>query len=151
MLLAKKFGMEYVDRDNSMATPYIIHRTSMGCYERTLALLLEKYAGALPLWLSPCQVTVIPVSNAFADYADRVRSTLAEAGIRVEADLGTDTMKYKIRAAQLEKIPYIVIVGENEMKDESVSVRARVEGEGGVMSLEDFKAKLLREIAEKKR
>ena len=93
----------------------------------------------------------IIVSNAFADYADRVRSTLAEAGIRVEADLGTDTMKYKIRAAQLEKIPYIVIVGENEMKDESVSVRTRVEGEGGVMSLEDFKAKLLREIAEKKR
>ena len=151
MLLAKKFGMEYVDSDNSMTTPYIIHRTSMGCYERTLALLLEKYAGALPLWLSPNQVTVIPVSNAFNDYADKVRKTLADAGIRVEADLGTDTMKYKIRAAQLEKTPYIVIVGENEMNSESVSVRARVEGEGGVMSLCDFKAKLLCEIAEKKR
>ncbi|MBQ8523125.1 MAG: threonine--tRNA ligase [Clostridia bacterium] len=151
MLLAKKFGMEYVDRDNSMTTPYIIHRTSMGCYERTLALLLEKYAGALPLWLSPNQVTVIPVSTAFNDYADKVRQTLADAGLRVEADLGTDTMKYKIRAAQLEKTPYIVIVGENEMNSESVSVRARVEGEGGVMSLCDFKAKLLSEVAEKKR
>ena len=151
MLLAKKFGMEYVDRDNSMVTPYIIHRTSMGCYERTLALLIEKYAGALPLWLSPNQVTVIPVSTAFSDYADKVKSELASAGIRVEADLGTDTMKYKIRAAQLEKTPYIVIVGENEMNAGTVSVRARVEGEGGTMSLEDFKAKLLREIAEKKR
>ena len=151
MLLAKKFGMEYVDSDNSMTTPYIIHRTSMGCYERTLALLLEKYAGALPLWLSPNQVTVIPVSTAFNDYAAEVRDALAEVGVRVEAELGTDTMKYKIREAQLEKTPYIVIVGENEMNTKSVSVRARVEGQGGVMSLEDFKAKLLLEIATKKR
>ncbi|MBQ6788902.1 MAG: threonine--tRNA ligase [Clostridia bacterium] len=151
MLLAKKFGMEYVDSDNSMTTPYIIHRTSLGCYERTLALLLEKYAGALPLWLSPNQVTVIPVSLAFNDYAQKVKDALTAIGVRAEAELGTDTMKYKIRAAQLEKTPYIVIVGENEMNTESVSVRARVEGEGGVMSLEDFKAKLLREIAEKKR
>ena len=151
MLLAKKFGMEYVDSDNTMTTPYIIHRTSMGCYERTLALLLEKYAGALPLWLSPNQVTVIPVSLAFNDYAEKVKNALTAIGVRAEAELGTDTMKYKIREAQLEKTPYIVIVGENEMNTESVSVRARVEGEGGVMSLEDFKAKLLREIAEKKR
>ncbi|MBR5447324.1 MAG: threonine--tRNA ligase, partial [Clostridia bacterium] len=151
MLLAKKFGMEYVDSDNSMTTPYIIHRTSLGCYERTLALLLEKYAGALPLWLSPNQITVIPVSLAFNDYAQKVKDALTAIGVRAEAELGTDTMKYKIRAAQLEKTPYIVIVGENEMNTESVSVRARVEGEGGVMSLEDFKAKLLREIAEKKR
>jgi threonyl-tRNA synthetase len=123
----------------------------MGCYERTLALLLEKYAGALPLWLSPNQVTVIPVSTAFNDYAEEVKNELSAIGVRVEAELGTDTMKYKIREAQLEKTPYIVIVGENEMNTKSVSVRARVEGQGGVMSLDDFKAKLLREIAEKKR
>lgn len=149
MLLAKKFGMEYVDSNNQMVTPYIIHRTSLGCYERTLALMLEKYAGALPLWISPNQVTIIPVSAAFSDYAEEVRSRLAAAGIRAEADLGTDTMKYKIRAAQLEKTPYIVIVGENEMNAGTVSVRARKEGEGGVMSVEEFKEKLLREIETK--
>ena len=151
MLLAQKFGMEYVDSNNQMITPYIIHRTSLGCYERTLALMLEKYAGALPLWLSPNQVTVIPVSAAFSDYADKVRSRLAAAGIRAEADLGTDTMKYKIRAAQLEKTPYIVIVGENEMNAGTVSVRARKEGEGGVMSVDEFIAKCNEEIALKKK
>ena len=151
MLLAKKFGMEYVDSNNTTVTPYIIHRTSLGCYERTLALLLEKYAGALPTWLAGTQVTVIPVSATFNDYAQEVTSKLVSACVRAESDLGTNTMKYKIRAAQLEKTPYIIIVGENEQSEGTVSVRARKEGEGGVMSLEDFKAKVLEEIKTKKR
>ncbi|MCQ2456780.1 MAG: threonine--tRNA ligase [Clostridia bacterium] len=151
MLLAKKFGMEYVDSNNTTVTPYIIHRTSLGCYERTLALLLEKYAGALPTWLAGTQVTVIPVSATFNDYAEEVTSKLASAGVRAESDLGTNTMKYKIRAAQLEKTPYIIIVGENEQNEGTVSVRARKEGEGGVMSYSDFEAKILEEIRTKKK
>ena len=149
MLLAKKFGMEYTDSDNTQKTPYIIHRTSLGCYERTLALMLEKYAGALPVWIAPTQVTIVPVSSAFDDYAKKVNDTLCAAGIRAELDLRNEKMGYKIREAQLEKVPYMVIVGENEMLSESVSVRARKEGDGGTMTLADFTAKLDREIKER--
>lgn len=150
MLLAKKFKMEYADKDNVMKTPYIIHRTSIGCYERTLALLLEKYAGALPLWLSPIQATVMPVSDAFNDYALHVEEELKSCGLRIESDLRNEKIGYKIREAQLAKTPYMLIVGEKEAEAQTVSVRARVEGEGGVMSIADFKAKVLLEIAEKK-
>ena len=150
MLLAKKFGMEYTDRDNTMKNPYIIHRTSMGCYERTLALLLEKYAGALPLWLSPTQVTVIPVVGDFADYAAEVVNKMKAAGIRAELDDRNEKLGYRIREAQLAKVPYMVVVGEDEMNTESVTVRARVEGEGGKFSLTDFIAKLQDEIKTKK-
>ena len=150
MLLAKKFGMEYVDRDNTMKTPYIIHRTSMGCYERTLALILEKYAGALPLWIAPTQVTVIPVVEDFADYAAEVVKKLENLGIRAELDDRNEKLGYRIRAAQLSKVPYMVVVGEDEMKENSVTVRARVEGEGGKFSVDDFIAKLLHEIETKK-
>ena len=149
MLLAKKFGMEYTDRDNTMKTPYIIHRTSMGCYERTLALLLEKYAGALPLWLSPTQVTVIPVVGDFADYGARVVNELKALGIRAELDDRNEKLGYRIREAQLSKVPYMVVVGEDEMNTESVTVRARVEGEGGKFTLSDFIAKLQHEIKTK--
>ena len=150
MLLAKKFGMEYVDRDNTLKTPYIIHRTSMGCYERTLALILEKYAGALPLWLSPTQVTVIPVVEDFADYGAEVVNHLKSLGIRAELDDRNEKLGYRIREAQLSKVPYMVVVGEDEMNARSVTVRARVEGEGGKFSLDDFAAKLVNEIETKK-
>ncbi len=150
MLLAKKFGMEYVDRDNTMKTPYIIHRTSMGCYERTLALLLEKYAGALPVWLAPTQAVVIPVVSDFADYAAEVTGKLQALGVRAELDDRNEKLGYRIREAQLSKVPYMLVVGEDEMKAGSVTVRARVEGEGGKFSLDDFAAKILDEIKTKK-
>ncbi len=150
MLLAKKFGMEYTDSDNTQKTPYIIHRTSLGCYERTLALLIEKYAGAMPVWLSPTQVTVLPVSNLFEDYAKKVAAELEAVGIRVETDLRNEKIGYRVREAQLSKVPYMVIVGADEQEARTVSVRARKEGEGGVMSLDDFKAKILMEVATKK-
>ena len=150
MLLAKKFGMEYTDSDNTQKTPYIIHRTSLGCYERTLALLIEKYAGAMPVWLSPTQVTVLPVSNLFEDYAKKVAAELESVGIRVETDLRNEKIGYRVREAQLSKVPYMVIVGADEQEAGTVSVRARKEGEGGVMSLDDFKAKILMEVATKK-
>ena len=151
MLLAKKFGMEYVDRDNTMKTPYIIHRTSMGCYERTLALLLEKYAGALPLWLAPTQVTVIPVVADFADYGAEVTEALKARGIRAELDDRNEKLGYRIREAQLEKVPYMVVVGEDEMNSRSVTVRARKEGEGGKFTLDEFVNKVVEEIETKKR
>ncbi|MBP3591591.1 MAG: threonine--tRNA ligase [Clostridia bacterium] len=150
MLLAKKFGMEYTDRDNTQKTPYIIHRTSMGCYERTLALLLEKYAGALPVWLSPTQVTVIPVVGDFADYAAEVVNKMKAAGIRAELDDRNEKLGYRIREAQMSKVPYMVVVGDEEMQSGSVTVRARIEGEGGKFSVEDFIAKVKSEIETKK-
>ena len=150
MLLAKKFGMEYVDRDNTMKTPYIIHRTSMGCYERTLALILEKYAGALPLWLAPTQVTVIPVVADFADYAAEVTKKLEARGIRAELDDRNEKLGYRIREAQISKVPYMVVVGEDEKNSDSVTVRARVEGEGGKFSVDEFIEKLISEIETKK-
>ncbi len=150
MLLAKKFGMEYTDRDNTQKTPYIIHRTSMGCYERTLALLLEKYAGALPVWLSPNQVTVIPVVADFADYGAKVVEKMRAAGIRCELDDRNEKLGYRIREAQLSKVPYMVVVGEDEMNSESVTVRARTEGEGGKFTLDEFIKKVRDEIDTKK-
>ena len=150
MLLAKKYGMEYVDRDNTMKTPYIIHRTSMGCYERTLALILEKYAGALPVWIAPTQVTVIPVVADFADYGAEVVKKLEAAGVRAELDDRNEKLGYRIREAQLSKVPYMLIVGEDEMKANSVTARARVEGEGGKFTVDEFLAKILHEIETKK-
>ena len=150
MLLAKKFGMEYVDRDNTMKTPYIIHRTSMGCYERTLALILEKYAGALPVWLAPSQVTVIPVVSDFADYAAEVVNKMKASGIRAELDDRNEKLGYRIREAQLSKVPYMIVVGEDEKNSGSVTVRARTEGEGGKFTVDEFIDKVLREIETKK-
>ena len=150
MLLAKKFGMEYVDRDNTMKTPYIIHRTSMGCYERTLALILEKYAGALPVWLAPTQVTVIPVVSDFADYAAEVVNRMKARGIRAELDDRNEKLGYRIREAQLSKVPYMIFVGEDEMNSDSVTVRARTEGEGGKFSVDEFIEKVTSEIETKK-
>lgn len=147
--LAKQFEMTYTDKEGKEAYPYIIHRTSLGCYERTIALLLEKYAGALPVWLSPEQVRVIPISDQHHDYAQQVEQALKKAGLRASADYRSEKMGYKIREAQLEKIPYMLVVGAQEMADGTVAVRARKEENGGTMPVADFIARTLREVVEK--
>ena len=151
MLLAQKFGMVYTGEDGQEHTPYIIHRTSIGCYERTLALLLEKYAGALPTWLMPTQVMIVPITDRQHDYARELKEKLDAAGIRVEADYRSEKMGYKIREAQLKKIPYMLVVGDKEMENGQVAVRARKEEKGGVMSVEDFIAQIRAEIDSKER
>ena len=149
MLLAKKFGMEYVDFENKLVNPYIIHRTSMGCYERTLALLLEKYAGALPMWLSPTQVSVIPVNADMNGYAAEITKALTAGGVRVRLDDRNETMGKRIREAQLEKIPYMLIVGAKEQAEGTVSVRNRKGEDLGAMAVNDMLAKFALEIATK--
>ena len=151
MLLAKKFGMEYVDSNNQLATPYIIHRTSLGCYERTLALILEKYAGALPLWLSPTQAVIIPINSEFDDYAKDIEAKMQMLGMRVEVDCRNETMGKRIREAQLQKVNYVIVVGANEKASNTVSLRARGGIDCGVMPIEEMLNKLSVEINEKKR
>ena len=151
MLLAKKFGMEYVDSNNQMATPYIIHRTSLGCYERTLALILEKYAGALPLWLSPTQATIIPINSEFDEYAKEIQAKMLEKGIRVTVDTRNETMGKRIREAQLEKVNYVLVVGANEKEAGTVSLRARGGINLGAMSIDEMLQKLTEEIENKVR
>ena len=137
-MLSEKFGMEYVDKDGAKKNPYIIHRTSIGCYERTLALILEKYAGALPMWLSPEQVRVLPISEKFLDRADEITAALKAAGVRTTCDARSEKIGYKIRSAQLEKVNYMLIVGEKEVESGTVSVRSRDEGDLGSMELDAF-------------
>ena len=151
MLLAKKFGMEYVDSDNTMKTPYIIHRTSLGCYERTLALLLEKYAGALPTWMAPVQVRMLPIGDEQIEYCEAIANKLTALGVRCEVDKRNETIGYKLRNAQLEKLPYMIVVGAKEVDSNTVAVRSRKEGEKGAMSVDQFISDLLLEIAEKRR
>ena len=151
MLLAKKFGMEYVDSDNTMKTPYIIHRTSMGCYERTLALLLEKYAGALPTWMAPVQVRMLPIGDEQVAYCEEIERRLIGLGVRCEVDKRNETIGYKLRNAQLEKLPYMLVVGAKETESNTVAVRSRKDGEKGAMSVDQFISELLLEIAEKRR
>ena len=151
MLLAEKFGMEYVDSDGQMKRPYIIHRTSLGCYERTLAYLIERFAGALPTWMAPVQVKVLPIGDEHIDYAYGVKKALEAKGVRVEVDDRNETIGKKIRNAQLEKLPYMLVIGDNEMNDKTVAVRSRKDGDKGVMSVDAFLADLLAEIAEKRR
>ena len=123
----------------------------MGCYERTLAYLIEKYAGALPLWLSPVQVKVLPITDRVHDYAKDVVSKLTAAGIRAEGDLRSEKLGYKIREAQGQKIPYMLVVGDREAQEGAVAVRTRSGGDEGAVSLDDFIAKCLAEIREKSR
>ncbi|MBQ8431909.1 MAG: threonine--tRNA ligase [Clostridia bacterium] len=150
MLLAKKFGMEYVDSNNQLVTPYIIHRTSMGCYERTLALLIEKYAGAFPLWLAPEQVRILPIGDEHIDYAKKVYDKLFAAGIRVELDDSSNTIGYKIRSTQMQKVPYMLVIGAKEMEEGTVAVRNRA-GQTVTKPVDQFLAEALLEIAEKRR
>ena len=145
-MLAEKFGMEYVDKDGSKKHPYIIHRTSIGCYERTLALLIEKYAGAFPMWLAPVQVKLLPVADRHLDYVYKIKKALDACGMRVEVDSRSEKIGYKIREAQLEKVPYMFIIGDKDVEANTVSVRHRKEGDLGAMKLEDFIAMAKKEI-----
>ena len=150
MLLAKKFGMEYVDSNNQLVTPYIIHRTSLGCYERTLALLIEKYAGAFPLWLAPEQIRILPIGDEHIEYAKSVCDKLSVAGLRAELDDSSNTIGYKIRNTQLQKVPYMLIIGAKEVEEGTVSVRNRA-GETVSKPVDAFLAEALVEVATKKR
>ena len=148
-MLAEKFGMEYVDKDGEKKRPYIIHRTSIGCYERTLALLIEKYAGAFPTWLAPTQVKLLPIGPSQHEYAKGVMNTLKAAGIRCELDDRNEKIGYKIREAQLEKVPYMLVIGEKEAEAGAVAVRSRKNGDMGAVSASEFLANIVKEIAEK--
>ncbi len=149
-MLAEKFGMEYTDKDGSKKHPYIIHRTSIGCYERTLALLIEKFAGAFPTWLAPVQVKVMNLTDRTDEACKSVVQKLSDAGMRVEYDSRNEKIGYKIREAQLEKIPYMIIIGDREAEEGKISVRSRKEGDLGTMTVDEFLSKVLVEIATKK-
>ena len=149
MLLAEKFGMEYTDSDGQKKRPYIIHRTSLGCYERTLAYLIERYAGALPLWMMPTQVKVLPITDRTHEYAEELVAKLSAAGIQAESDCRSEKLGYKIREAQLEKIPYMLVVGDRDLENGTVSVRTRGGADLGAMTPDEFMAKCLLEIATK--
>ena len=149
MLLAQRFGMYYIDENGEKALPYIIHRTSLGCYERTLAYLIEEYAGALPTWMAPEQVRFLPVTDRAADYCADAAKVLESQGFRVEVDYRNEKIGKKIRDAQMEKVPYMVVVGDRDMENETVSPRHRTDGDLGAMSLDAFVA-LLRQVVDSK-
>ncbi len=151
MLLAEKFGMEYVDVDGTKKRPYIIHRTSLGCYERTLAYLLEKYAGALPLWMSPEQVRILPITDRAKEYGESISAKLESLGIRTSVDNRSEKIGWKIRQAQLEKIPYFFIVGDKEVEDNTVALRSRKEGDLGASPLDEVISRIVMENASKAR
>ena len=148
-LLAEQFDMYYIDEKGDKVRPYIIHRTSMGCYERTLAWLIEKYAGAFPTWLAPEQVRVLPISEKYLDYAGKVAEELKANGIRVETDERSEKIGYKIREARLKKVPYMIVVGQKEEEEGVVSVRSRFKGDEGQIRLSDFIDDICREIRTK--
>ena len=151
MLLAEKFGMEYTDADGQKKIPYIIHRTSLGCYERTLAYLIERYAGALPLWMMPEQVRVLPITDRAHDYGQKLVESLRAAGIEAEGDYRSEKLGYKIREAQMQKIPYMLVIGDRDMENGTVSVRTREGKDLGAMTPADFLALCLKQIEEKDR
>lgn len=143
---AEKFDMYYIDQNGDKIRPYIIHRTSMGCYERTLAWLIEKYAGKFPTWLCPEQVRILPISEKYADYAEKVRRELAKQDIDVTIDSRSEKIGFKIREARLDKLPYMLVVGQQEEADGTVSVRSRFAGDEGVKPLADFITAIRKEI-----
>lgn len=149
MFLAENFDMNYIDENGNKVRPYIIHRTSIGCYERTIALILEKYAGALPTWLSPTQVKVLSLTERTENEVKNCVDILRKKGIRAEFDVRNEKIGYKIREAQLEKIPYMLIIGDKEKENGVVSVRNRKTGDMGTMTLDEFSSILLKEIEER--
>ena len=149
MLLAQRFGMYYIDENGEKALPYIIHRTSLGCYERTLAYLIEEYAGALPTWMAPEQVRFLPVTDRAADYCAAAAKALEAQDFRVEVDYRNEKIGKKIRDAQMEKVPYMVVVGDRDMENGTVSPRHRAEGDLGAMTMDEFTA-LLRDVVDSK-
>lgn len=146
--LAHRFDMTYIDKDGNKEYPVVIHRTSLGCYERTLAMLIEKYAGAFPLWLAPVQVKVLPITDAQVDYAKEVESKLQRAGYYTELDSSAEKLGYKIRQAQLEKVPYMIVVGQKDLENGVVSVRTREDGgkDLGQMTIDSLIEKLNSEV-----
>ncbi len=150
MLLAERFGMYYTDKDGTQKLPYIIHRTSLGCFERTLAYLIETYAGAFPMWLAPEQVRILPIGDEHIDYAKKLAAKYAAAGLRVTVDDSSNTIGYKIRATQMEKVPYMLVIGAKEMETGSVAVRNRA-GETVTKTVDEFLSDALMEVAEKRR
>ncbi|MDE5865755.1 MAG: threonine--tRNA ligase [Lachnospiraceae bacterium] len=148
-LLAEQFDMYYIDQNGEKQRPYIIHRTSMGCYERTLAWLIEKYAGKFPTWLCPEQVRVLPISEKYEDYAESVRKELAKNDIDVAVDNRSEKIGFKIREARLAKIPYMLVVGQQEAEEGTVSVRSRFAGDEGVKPLNEFIEQICKEIRTK--
>lgn len=149
--LAERFDMTYIDKDGNKKRPYVIHRSSIGCYERTLAMLIEKYAGAFPTWLSPTQAIVLPISDKYNDYAESIVKEFKNAGIRTTSDYRAEKIGYKIREARLERIPYILVVGEKEAANNEVSVRSRKNGEEGAIAVSELKNRLILEIANKEK
>lgn len=149
--LASRFGMTYIDKNGDKKYPYIVHRSSIGCYERTLAMLIEKYAGALPTWLCPTQAIVLPISDKYNDYAESIVKDFKNAGIRINGDYRAEKIGYKIREARLERIPYILVVGEKEAANNEASVRSRKNGEEGALQVSELKNRLILEIANKEK
>ena len=150
-LLAEQFDMSYIDQNGQKVRPYIIHRTSLGCYERTLAYLIEKYAGALPTWLSPTQVALLPIADRHLDYVNEIKKALEQRGVRVTVDDRNEKINKKIRDSQMEKIPYMLVIGDRDVENGTVSVRSRKEGDLGAMAPADFYANLTEEITTRAR
>jgi len=142
-----KFDLEYTGADGNLHRPVVIHRVVYGSIERFFGILVEHFAGAFPVWLAPVQAVVVPVAQAFEDYAVDVRDRLRASGIRAEADLSNETLKYKIRAAQTDKTPYMLVVGERERDGDAVSVRHRKHGDVGSQTVDAFIARVSDEIA----
>jgi threonyl-tRNA synthetase len=149
MQLPERFELEYVGEDGAKHRPVMIHRVVLGSIERFIGVITEHFAGAFPLWLSPVQIKVLPVTDRAHDYAESINAKLNDAGLRCEADLRSEKLGYKIREAQMQKIPYMLVVGDRDMENGTVSVRTRTGEDLGAMSLEDFLAKCQSEIASK--
>ena len=147
--IAENFDMTYIDQNGDKVRPYIIHRTSLGCYERTLAWLIEKYAGKFPTWLCPEQVRVLPISEKYTAYAEEVLKALKANGIDATADNRSEKIGFKIREARMAKLPYMLVVGQQEEADHTVSVRSRFAGDEGVKPLEQFIDDICKEIRTK--
>ncbi len=144
--LGERLDMVYIDKNNEKKHPYVIHRTSIGCYERTLAMLIEKYAGAFPTWLCPVQAKILPLVEKHHDFAQKVSQMLKDRGVRVEVDYRNEKIGYKIREAQMEKIPYMLVIGDKEMENSAVAVRSRKDGDIGTMSAQEFVDRITEEI-----
>ena len=147
--IAENFDMYYIDQNGDKVRPYIIHRTSLGCYERTLAWLIEHYAGKFPTWMCPEQVRILPISEKYEEYAEKVRKELAKAGVDVTVDNRSEKIGFKIREARMDRLPYMLVIGQQEEADGTVSVRSRFAGDEGVKPLSEFIAQITEEIETK--
>ena len=148
-LLPQKFELEYIGEDGKSHRPVVIHRAILGTFDRFLSFLIEEYKGAFPVWLAPIQVKILPITDKQHEYAKQVKEQLSEKGIRVILDDRNEKIGYKIREAQLEKVPYMVIIGEKEVKEDIIAVRSRAVGDLGTMNIQDFKQKIETEIVNK--